>query len=103
MAGDTVQATVKILDREYQIACREDERDGLMAAAEMVNDRMKAVRGRGNVIGTDRVAVMTALNMAHELLGLQETQQTCQRVCERVEALQGRVGEALGEDRDGSA
>ena len=97
MAGDTVQATVKILDREYQIACREDERADLMAAAEMVNDRMKAIRGRGNVIGTDRVAVMTALNMAHELLALQETQATCERIRDRVHTLQQRVSEALAE------
>ena len=100
MAGDTVQATVKILDREYQIACREDERADLMAAAEMVNDRMKAIRGRGNVIGTDRVAVMTALNMAHELLALQETQATCERVRDRVDALQQRVSEALAESNE---
>lgn len=98
MAAETVQATVKILDREYQIACREDERADLMAAAEMVNDRMKAIRGRGSVIGTDRVAVMTALNMAHELLALQETQATCERIAERVSALQERVGEALEQD-----
>jgi len=95
MAGDSVQVTVKILDREYQIACREDERADLLAAAEMVNDRMRAIRGRGSVIGTDRIAVMTALNMAHELLALQETQQTCERVRDRVAALQERVSETV--------
>ncbi len=98
MAGDTVQATVKILDREYQIACREEERADLMAAAEMVNERMKAIRGRGNVIGTDRVAVMTALNMAHELLALQQTRNTCERMRDRVDSLQERVGQALKEN-----
>lgn len=97
MAGESVQVTVKILDREYQIACREDERDDLMAAAGIVNDRMKEIRGRGNVIGTDRIAVMTALNMAHELLDLREAQETCERVRDAAAALQDRVGAALDE------
>jgi cell division protein ZapA len=97
MAGEAVQVTVKILDREYQIACREEERDDLMAAAGIVNDRMKEIRGRGNVIGTDRIAVMTALNMAHELLELRQTEETCERVRDQVATLEDRVGAALDE------
>lgn len=97
MTGEAVQVTVKILDREYQIACREDERDDLMAAAGIVNERMKEIRGRGNVIGTDRVAVMTALNMAHELLALQQTREICERVRDQAGSLQDRLSEALQE------
>ena len=98
MAAASVQATVKILDREYQIACREDERDDLMAAAQFVHERMQEIRGRGNVIGTDRVAVMTALNMAHELLALRATQQACDRASERVATLHERVNAAIADN-----
>lgn len=100
MGNETVQVTVKILDREYQIACREDERADLLAAAELVSDRMRTIRGQGNVIGTDRVAVMTALNMAHELLAGQETQAVCERVRDRIGALQERVDGVLAEQED---
>ena len=65
-----IPVNVHILDKEYQVACEEHERDGLLRAAEYINRQMKDVRDRGNVIGTDRIAVVTALNMAHELLQL---------------------------------
>ena len=97
MSGSSVPVTVRILDREYQIACREDERDELLAAAALVHERMQEVRSRGNVIGTDRVAVMAALNMAHELLALRELEGSCERVRERVGELQDRVATALSE------
>lgn len=97
MSGSSVPVTIRILDREYQIACREDERDALLAAADMVDTRMKEVRSRGNVIGTDRVAVMAALNMAHELIALKETEDTCERIRDRVGELQERVATALSE------
>ena len=101
MSAETVPVTVRILDREYQIACRADEREALLAAAEHVHERMLEARGRGNVIGTDRVAVMTALNMAHELLALRRSEQACARACERIDAIDQRVSAALAEGRTG--
>jgi len=97
MSGSSVPVTIRILDREYQIACREDERDDLIAAARTVHERMQEVRSRGNVIGTDRVAVMAALNMAHELLALRELEGSCERVRERIGEIQKRVATALSE------
>lgn len=98
MAESSVPVTVRILDREYQIACREDEREDLRAAAEFVHERMREVRSRGNVIGTDRVAVLTALNIAHELLALREVEGSCERMRDRVSELQERVAAALAAD-----
>ncbi len=95
MDQSSVPVTVRILDREYQVACREDERDELIAAAEFVHERMREVRGQRNVIGTDRIAVMTALNIAHELLALRETERSCERIDQQVGALQERVAAAL--------
>jgi len=98
MSGASVPVTVRILDREYQIACREDEREDLLKAAEFVHEQMREVRSRGNVIGTDRVAVMTALNIAHELLELRALQGSCERIRDQVRTLQDRVATALSED-----
>lgn len=95
MAGAVAPVTVRILDREYQIACREDERADLQAAAELVHERMRETRSKGKVIGTDRIAVMTALNIAHEMLALRELEDTCQRVDERTRGLQERIEAAL--------
>ncbi len=97
MTAQATPITVRILDRDYQVACEEDEREALIAAADYVDRRMQEVRARGNVIGTDRVAVMAALNIAHDLLSLQESERALQRVNEGVGDLQQRVAAKLSE------
>ena len=57
-----------ILGREFKIACKEDEREELAEAVAMLDRRMRDIRDAGKVSGTDRIAVMAALNIAHELL-----------------------------------
>lgn len=65
---ETVPLTVKILGREYQVSCPIDERDHLLASARYLDDRMQAIRKRAAGLGVERIAVMTALNMAREML-----------------------------------
>lgn len=59
---------IKILDKEYQVACKPEDRAALEQSAALLNEKMHAVRRGGAIIGLDRIAVMTALNLAHELL-----------------------------------
>lgn len=59
---------LRILDNDYQVACPPEEQEGLLAAARYLDDKMRAIRSTGNVIGVDRVAVMAGLNIAHALL-----------------------------------
>ena len=92
-----VPVSVHILDKEYQVACAEEERDGLLHAADFVNRRMKEIRDRGNVIGTDRIAVVTALNVAHELLQLKAADTA---VSQRVRELQDYLTAALANQGD---
>lgn len=61
---------VRILDREYLVACQPQEREGLVAAATFVDGRMRELRGGNKMAGVDRIAVLTALNLAHELMQL---------------------------------
>ncbi|MFY2763282.1 cell division protein ZapA [Arenimonas sp. MALMAid1274] len=63
---------VKILDREFTVGVEADERDSLMAAAHLLDARMREVRGSNRMAALDRVAVLTALNLAHELLQLKQ-------------------------------
>lgn len=58
---------VHLLDKEFRVACPPEERDNLIRAARYLDDRMREVR-ESNVIGLERIAVMAALNLAHELL-----------------------------------
>jgi len=66
--ADLVPVTIRILDKEYQIACSEEERHSLLDSARYLDERMKEIRNTGKVVGSERVAVMAALNITHDLL-----------------------------------
>lgn len=59
---------VTILDRQYRVACPDDERENLMASVAYLDQKMREIKEGGKITGTDRIAVMAALNIAHELL-----------------------------------
>lgn len=59
---------VSILGREYRVACKESERDELLQAVQFLDRRMREIRDSGKIAGTERIAVMAALNIAHEVL-----------------------------------
>ena len=59
---------VRILDREYLVACPPEERDGLQSAANLLDGRMREIRSGNRMAGIDRIAVLAALNLAHELI-----------------------------------
>ena len=63
----TEPVSVHILDREYTVGVAPDERSSLMAAAKLLDSRMREVRGSNRMAAVDRVAVLAALNLAHEL------------------------------------
>jgi cell division protein ZapA len=64
--------SVTVLDKEFRIACPPQERDSLVRAARHLDSKMREIRHSGKVIGNDRVAVMAAINLTHELLQLQD-------------------------------
>jgi cell division protein ZapA len=64
--------TVNILDKEYQVACPPERQSELAVSARYLDKQMRAIRDSGKVIGTERIAVMAALNISHELLQASE-------------------------------
>jgi cell division protein ZapA len=66
--GRTVTLDASILGRDYKIACKEHERAELTEAVAYLDRRMREIRDQGKVTGADRIAVMAALNIAHDLL-----------------------------------
>jgi len=67
---DPLTVTVRIMSREYTVACPAEEHEALVASADYLNERMTGIRRRGKALGAERIAVMTALNLARELLTL---------------------------------
>ena len=68
MSKEPSTVKVNILDKEYLVACPEEEQDALLASAKYLNEKMRDIRESGKVVGIDRIAVMTALNLAHEVI-----------------------------------
>jgi len=64
------RVSVRLLDREYQVACPAEERADLLDSAEYLDTKMREVRDGGKVVGLDRIAVISALNLANELIKL---------------------------------
>lgn len=67
-ADKTVQLDVALLGRDYKVACKESERAELVEAVAFLDRRMREIRDTGKIAGVERVAVMAALNLAHELM-----------------------------------
>ncbi len=65
---------VNILDKDYQVSCPPEERRALDSAAAELDGRMRTIRASGNIIGVERIAVMAALNLCHELQAVKENQ-----------------------------
>ncbi|WHZ20452.1 MAG: hypothetical protein OJF55_002601 [Rhodanobacteraceae bacterium] len=76
MGDETVTVTVKLLDREFLVGCKPDEREGLLSAVEHLNRKMREIRHASRSPGYDRIAVLAALDVTHELLMLRRSQQT---------------------------
>ncbi len=88
--------TVSILDKEYLISCDENEREQLHTAVTYLNTKMQDMKNSGRVIGSERIAVMTALNLAHDLLAYkQENQDYTSSVDTTIQRLQSKIDEAL--------
>lgn len=85
-----------ILEREYQVMCDEDERVALEASAQQLNARMREIRSTGRIVGGERIAVMTALNLIHELMQ-HDTIQTVaeQTLLTRLKSLDANVSSTL--------
>lgn len=87
---------VKILGKDYQIACPEAQTHHLIDAAMLLDNRMREIRASGRVIGLERIAVMAALNLAHELLILKdEIQHNASDTDKRLQVLHQKLAEAL--------
>ena len=71
MSADSPVA-VSILDREFLIGCTPEERPGLIAAAAYLDGKMREIRNGSRAAGVDRIAVMAALNIAHELMQIKQ-------------------------------
>ncbi|MGH8214171.1 MAG: cell division protein ZapA [Rhodanobacteraceae bacterium] len=96
MAEESVTVTVKLLDREFLVGCKPGEREGLLAAVEHLHRKMRDIRHAARSPGYDRIVVLAALDITHELLMLQRSQrQNSSTAGEQIAMLRRKLEEAL--------
>jgi cell division protein ZapA len=89
---------IRILDREYTVGVDPDERDSLLSAARLLETKMREVRGSNRMAAVDRVAVLAALNLAHELEQLRNENASRDRELARTLSELNRRIDALASD-----
>jgi cell division protein ZapA len=94
MAKQPTTVEVKILDKEYLVACPEEEREALLRSARHLDTKMREIRSSGKVFGTERIAVMAALNITHELLERDTMSDATSTI---LEVMSGKLDAVLGE------
>lgn len=94
--------TVTIMDKEYVVGCAEDEREALFTSVEFLNRKLREQRDSGKVIGSERVAVMAALNIAHEYLDYRRRNDSVETdLGAGIERINAKIRSALARGRAG--
>ena len=86
---------VNIMGREFTVSVTDDEREGLMNAVQYLDKKMHDIRDAGKVIGVERIAIMAALNMSHELLNTKSGDIDIGDYKRRINAMQNQIDEAM--------
>ena len=97
MSMEAVPVNIQILDKEYMISCPEEEKESLLASARLLNERMKQVRDSGKVLGLERMAVVTALNIIHEFSQDRQLRDAqASDLNQEIKRMEGKVSSAIG-------
>lgn len=94
MSDNIIPVTVRILEKDYKISCPATEHESLIASAKHVHDSMQKIRDGGKALGAERIAVMAAINIAHELFNTR-TNNVESEVLDRIDVLQKAVDKVL--------
>jgi len=95
MSNSTIPVNIRILDKEYKISCPEGEHESLLVSVKHVSDNMQKIRESGKALGAERVAVMAAINIAHEMLATQNNESNNVELSAHVDAIQHLVDSTL--------
>jgi len=96
--GKSIPVNLHILERDYVVACPEEERDTLITSAQYLNEKVQEVREGGKVVNTERMVVVSTLNIIHEYLQYKkQKEEDMQSLNQEVERLQNKIALALSE------
>lgn len=87
--------TLKLLDRELKLACPPEQQQELLAAAQQLDSRMRTLRDSGKIAGVEKIALMVALDLAHELMQVQQTGNSGADLGSRLRRMQEKIDDSL--------
>jgi cell division protein ZapA len=88
---------VQIMGREFTVSCTDEERQGLMDAVDYLDKKMRDIRDSGRVVGVERIAIMAALNLSHEVLNTKSGDVDIGDYKRRINAMQNQIDDAIAE------
>lgn len=89
---------VAIMGREFRVACPEDEQEALLQSVDYLDKKMREIRDSGKVIGVERIAIMAALNITHELLNTRIAGSfDIGEFKSRIDAMQAQIEQAMAD------
>ena len=97
MSTKPSSVNIRVLEKDYTVACPEGEETSLLASSDLLNKKILEIRDRGAIIGSERIAVMAALNLAHELLNANSASSNLSDVDKRIYSLKEKIDSALGQ------
>ena len=98
MSADVKGLDVTIMGREFRVACPEDEQQALLESVSYLDKKMREIRDTGKVIGVERIAIMAALNIAHEFLSTRLAGGfDIGEYKRRMHAMQAQIGQAMAD------
>ena len=86
---------IRILDKEYQVSCPPEERVALLDSAHSLDQRMRNIKGTGNVLGLERIAVMAGLNLTYDLMKIEQEGTISTESEQRLKDLNNTLDDAL--------
>lgn len=85
---------VNIMGRDFTVSCTDEERPGLINAVNYLDKKMRDIRDSGKVIGVERIAIMAALNLSHELLNSKSGSVDVGDIKRRIAIMQDQIDQA---------
>ena len=86
---------VMIMGREFTVSCTDEERQGLLDAVNYLDKKMRDIRDSGKIVGLERIAIMAALNLSHEVLNTKTGDVDIGDYKRRINAMQNQIDEAI--------
>ena len=100
MSEKSTSVQVKILDKEYQVNCPPSDQEALMKSARYLDENMRKIKERGNIHGGEKIAVMAALNITHDMLKKNRLiNETRHVTAQQIKQLEDKIDVALQKSR----